>query len=237
MMAKTKHMLVLANSIKHWPGVCVAGREIRCGESQYTIGPWIRPVSSHGEGELSPSECQLSNGRQPRVMDFVEISLANRSSDPLQPENWLIETATRWRPVNGQYQKPSLNLLIDEPPNLWLQRKERTDRVSSDHLRGNPPDQSLYLVRVQSLRARFEWKDWDGRYKQHRRALFLYNGVEYEFNITHPQFSEKHRSKFPAKGQPSNTFSVTSATGFHLCVSLAPEFNRYHYKVVATIFD
>src|SRR5271157_684843 len=80
MMPKTKHMLVLAHSIKHWPGVCVAGREIRSGESQYTIGPWIRPVSSHGEGELSPSECQLSNGRQPRVMDFVEISLANRSN-------------------------------------------------------------------------------------------------------------------------------------------------------------
>jgi Dual OB-containing domain len=236
-MTTTKHMLVLANSIKHWPGVCVAGREIRSGGSQYTVGPWIRPVSSHGEGELFPSECQLSNGRQPRVMDFVEISLANGSNDPHQPENWLIEAGTRWRPVNGQYQRPSLDLLIEEPPSLWLQHDERSDRVSSDHLHRNPPDQSLYLVRVQNLRARFEWNEWDGRYKQRRRALFHYNGIEYECNITDPQFSEKHRFRFPDKGQPSNTFSITSATGCHLCVSLAPEFNRYHYKVVATILD
>ena len=71
-------------------------------------------------------------------------------------------------------------LLLDEPV-VWLQCKERTDRVSSDHLRGNPPDQSLYLVRVHNLRVHFEWKDRDGRYKQHRRAFFLYNGVEYVF--------------------------------------------------------
>ena len=63
-MPKTKTLLILANSIKHWPSVCIAGREIKPGGERYSFGPWIRPVSSHGEGELSPTDCQLSNGSQ-----------------------------------------------------------------------------------------------------------------------------------------------------------------------------
>lgn len=235
-MAKTKHILVLANSIKHWPGVCIAGREIRSGESGYKIGHWIRPVSSHGEGELSPGETLLTNGSQPRVMDFIEVSLTNRGTDPLQPENWFIASGTRWRRVNNKYKKPSLDRLVDEPANLWLQNKERTDRVSTAHLRANLPEQSLYLVPVDNLRARFEWNEWDGRYKQRRRALFSYNGVDYEINITDPQFSETYRSQFPAKGQRANTFDVAGRKCY-VCVSLAPEFNGYHYKVIATVIE
>jgi hypothetical protein len=143
----------------------------------------------------------------------------------------------KWRAVNSQYEKTSLDLLVEKPANLWLQANERTDRVSSDYLRRNPPDQSLFLVRVQNLQVRFEWNEWDGRYKQRRRAIFSYNGDRYEFNVTDPKFSEAHRSQFPAKGQAPRTFTVTPNGEAHLCVSLAPEFNGYHYKVVATIFE
>ena len=48
------------------------------------------------------------------------------------------------------------------------------------------------------LQARFEWNEWDGRYKQRRRALFAYRGVNYEVNITDPKFSEQYRAQFPA---------------------------------------
>jgi Dual OB-containing domain len=236
-MPTSKHILVLANSIKHWPGVCVAGREIRSEGSQYKIGPWIRPVSSHGEGELSPSEVRLTSGRPPRVMEFVEISLASRSNDPLQPENWLIHTAGRWRNVSGRYQKPSFDLLVETPQSLWRQPHQPTDRVTAGYLRRDPPKQSLSLVRVENLRASFGWKEWDGQYRPRRRALFVYNGVEYDLGITDPAFSERHRAKFPAKGQPTATFPVTSAGGCHICVSLAPEFNNCHYKVAATILE
>jgi hypothetical protein len=236
-MATTKQMLVLANSIKHWPGVCVAGREFRLTGSQHSLGPWIRPVSSHGEGELSPNECRLMSGLQPRVMDLIEVSLDRHVADPLQPENWLIDGGTPWRASKAKFEIPSLNALLETPATLWLQTGENTDRVKASYLHQNPPGQSLYLVRVEDLRARFEWYEWDGRYRQRRRAMFSYNGVGYDFSITDPIFSERHRAQFPAKGSPANSFPVVSERGCHVCVSLAPEFNGYHYKVVATVFE
>ncbi len=236
-MAKSKHLLILANSIKHWPGVCIAGREINSTGRQYAIGAWVRPVSAKGEGELSPSEAKLVNGKQPVVMDFVEVQFLHANNDRLQPENWLIDPGQRWRPVNASYQKPGLELLHEEPKSLWLQPGERADRVSSAYLEKSPPDQSLYLIHVPSIRARFEWNEWDGRYKQRRRALFTYEGVDYELSITDPEFSVRHRDQFPAKGQPPKIFTVTPPKGCYLCVSLAPEFNAYHYKVVATIIE
>lgn len=236
-MSTTKHLLILANSIKHWPGVCIAGREIQSQGSDYRLGSWVRPVSETGEGELSPTETMLPSGKQPTILDFVQIQLVRYMKDPLQPENWLIDDAQKWRSVNSLYQKAPWEILVESPESIWLQRGERTDRVSPVYLKKTPPDQSLYFVHVPTVRARFEWNEWDGRYKQRRRAMFAYRGVEYEFNITDPKFSERHRSQFPTKGRPANVFDVRPPNGCYLCVSLAPEFNGFHYKVVATIFE
>ncbi|MCO6459478.1 MAG: hypothetical protein J5I93_29550 [Pirellulaceae bacterium] len=194
-------------------------------------------MSSSGEGELSPSETRLAGNKQPMVMDFIEMPLARHVGDPLQPENWLIASVGRWRLVNSLYQQPGLELLREEPANIWLQRDERVDRVSPLYLKKRPPVQSLYMIHMPGMQARFEWNEWDGRYKQRRRALFTYRGVKYELNITDPAFCDRYRTQFPAKGQPSKTFSVTPPNGCYLCVSLAPEFNGFHYKVVATIIE
>ena len=236
-MTTSKHVLILANSIKHWPGVCVAGREIRSSGKSYEIGPWVRPVSANGEGELSSSETKLEGNKQPMVMDFIEMPLVRHIGDPLQPENWLIEACGRWRSVNSLYQQPRLDLLREEPESIWLQNNERADRVSQDYLQKRPPNQSLYMIHVPSIQARFELNEWDGRCKPRRRALFTYRGVNYKLNITDPAFSERYRDKFPLKGQPSQTFWVTPPNGCYVCVSLAPEFKGYHYKVVATIIE
>ena len=148
-MPDSKHVLILANSVKHWPGVCIAGREILSRSKSYSIGPWIRPVSANGEGELSPSETKLAGSKQPAVMDFIEVPFSHHVGDPLQPENWLIDASQRWRSVNAVYQRPSLELLTEEPKSIWLQKKnERVDRVSPEYLKKTPPDQSLYLIHI-----------------------------------------------------------------------------------------
>ncbi len=170
-------------------------------------------------------------------MDFGEVHFSHAINDLLQPENWLIDAGQRWRAVNASYKKPGLELLREEAKSIWLQRDERADRVSPAYLKRAPPDQSLYLIHVPSIRARFEWNEWDGRYKQRRRVLFTYRGVDYELNTTDPEFSERYRNQFPAKGQPAKTFTITPPNGCYLCVSLAPEFSSYHYKVVATVIE
>jgi hypothetical protein len=230
-MGITKRIIVLANSIKHYPCTCIAGREIKSNGPICKLGPWIRPVSIHDEGGISPSEARLQSGRQPAVMDFVELDLTRKVNDSSQPENWLIDRNTKWRSVNRQYAgKPRLDSLVETPEHLWYQRNERTDRISSAVLRRHPPAQSLYLIRVPGLKISFGWQQWQGEYKAKRRASFRYNMTDYDIAITDPAFLERFRTQFPRKGDPTKSFEVQSAHGCYLCVSLAPEFNGYHYK-------
>jgi hypothetical protein len=236
-MAVKKTMLVLANSVKHYPCTCVAGREITLQNNVYNVGSWIRPVSTHDEGGLAPSESQLQGGRSPTVFDFVDLTLEKHANDRLQPENWLIAPGTPWKAVTKQFEKPSYDLILESPENLWFQSSEASDRVSSTWLKRRPPTQSLYWIHVPSLTIQFGWKSWEDQYKARRRALFRYKGNTYDLGITDPLFLERHRTKFPAKGQPRQEFELRPAQGCYLCVSLAPEFNGFHYKVVATIVE
>jgi hypothetical protein len=130
-----------------------------------------------------------------------------------------------------------MELLVETPSSLWYQRNEHTDRVSSAWLSRNLPTQSLWLIHVPSLKVSFGWRQWEGQFKARRRATFRFNGIEYDIGITDPDFLERYRAEFPGKGQTSKVFEVAPAGGCYLCVSLAPEFNRFHYKVVATIIE
>ena len=61
-----------------------------------SVGQWIRPVSSRTEEEISSSECQFENGRQPDLMDVLEISLIERRPNLFQCENHLIDNEYYW---------------------------------------------------------------------------------------------------------------------------------------------
>ncbi len=236
-MAELKYVIVLANSIKHAPSTCIAGREIISGSKNYQIGGWVRPISRHGEGELYPSETQLGPLRQPRVMDFLEIPLEGHAKNSLQPENWFISPGERWKLANDLFAKPGIELLTETPQHLWLQPQQKTDRVSADFLKLLKLNSSLYLVQVTKLRVKFFWKVWAGEYSRKRRVNFRYCGVDYDLGLTDPVFVEKYRERFPTQGESQVEFDIEPPGGCCLCVSLAPEFNGYHYKVVATIIE
>ena len=235
-MTGSQHLLILANSNKH-SGLCVAGRQIVVREGRCYLGPWTRPVSDHPHGELMPTEIALAGGGRPRVLDIVEVPLRGPARDPTQPENWRVRPRVAWRMAAKQYRRPPLELLIEKPANLWLEEGERKDRVSADHLAAHPPEQSLYLLQVQNLHARFDWNDREGFYRERYRAMFSYQGENYELNITDPRFIARHKPRLLPPDQPSVAFSVNEQRDTTICVSLAREFNGYHYKVVATIFS
>ena len=93
----SKRLLVLANSTKHHPMRCVAGREL-LGEVGGIVqwGGWIRPVSSHDEGALNSGERCLAGGIDPKPLDIVRTVLDAPTNDPLQPENWMINKGGIW---------------------------------------------------------------------------------------------------------------------------------------------
>lgn len=236
-MAEIKHLLILAKSIKHWPGVCIAGREVSNNGKQYKLGSWIRPIGSRPGAELYPEEILLEDGKELEVLDFVEVRLSRQIRDELQPENWLISTDRPWRRMNELFKKPRLASIIDQPIGIWLDRGDRTDRIADRSLRRYPPDHSLYFIHVPQVIALFEVDRRDGHYRKRHRATFIYGGTQYTLNITDPLFNQKYKDRFPGDDRPPCSFVVKPSGGCYLCISLTPEWNGYHYKVVATILE
>lgn len=232
----SKNLLVLANSIRHAPSTCLAGRELLPGPRRYRLGQWIRPISSHGEGELAPRETRLFGGHQPRIFSVIQVPLARPCGDLCQPENWLISPWRRWKTVKLTSPKPRIRELIEQPRDLWLQPGEKTDRVSAEFLKRKRPTGSLRLIVVHGIHVSFGWNPWN-RHKKRSRVRFTYRGVEYRLALTDPVFSDRYQARFPARGQSDVEFDLRTPGGCALCLSLASEYNGYHHKIVATILD
>jgi hypothetical protein len=237
-MVIQKRLLVLANSVKKGSGRCVAGREILpAGENKYRLGPWLRPVSDHGEGELWEDERLYVDGSPVSVLDFATVPLDEKVVDAGQPENWRIAGVERWRNISTRHKLPSRRTLEERPPDLWLQPNMQTDRVAHSYLTENPPKQSLYIVRPKGFRLNLRSETWDGRTKPKRRCQFVYEGVQYDLGLTDPVISERYDAQIPAAGHPTVQIQLPCADDHLICVSLAREFNGYHYKLVATVFE
>ena len=77
-----KEIVVLANSTKHHPMRCVAGRELLRSLGACHWGAWIRPVTTHDEGALRSVERRLADNSDPIPLDVIEIRRASpRSSN------------------------------------------------------------------------------------------------------------------------------------------------------------
>lgn len=227
-------MLVLANSIKHGAH-CVAGRELIGQDGEYVLGGWIRPVSKHGQGELTSDDITLNCRRQTKVLDFIEMPLTGHAGDSYQPENWYVRGPRNWSDVSHRYAPYQVEWLEVNPRNLWLEPGNKTDRVSHARLRDTPPRHSLYVVRPTDFRIRLFYDDrWD---KKKQRAVFRYNGVTYNLSLTDPVVSGRYRWQVPPSGSPPREFRLSCGDDCLICVSLAGEYEGHHYKVVATIFE
>ncbi len=199
-----KRILVLANSFKH-QARCVAGREVNADGS---LGPWIRPISNHGEGELLLHETRLAAGGQVEVLQRVEMPLVRHAADPFQPENWLIHGAGNWLDVSVKCATVPLAALVESPPNLWQEPGRFADCASHRWLQEAPPKQSLYLIRPKNLRIRVESRES----KEKWRAVFQFKGVGYNFSITDPLFIHNHSPWMRGKTLPIEGQLRTAAT-------------------------
>lgn len=114
----SKRILVLANSTKHHPIRCVAGRELigqAGGQDQF--GGWIRPVSKHDEGALNAGERRLADAPDARPLDVVRIPIEAQENSPLQPENWFIHEGEVWTKESA-VDVLTLLPLVEEPEGL-----------------------------------------------------------------------------------------------------------------------
>jgi hypothetical protein len=233
-----KRILVLANSTKHHPRSCVAGRElIDEGGGKTRWAGWIRPVSNHDEGALDFGERRLTTGTDPKPLDIVQICFRAHDNNPLQPENWLIEPGLAWA-KNASVAVQDLLPLLEEPQDLWLQAGQQNDRVHQSFLRQLPQVRSLYLIKPDQFVFEVRSKTWDNETTKKIRAGFRYRKQYYSLALEDPLIKRKYFPDF-SKTVDGDT-PINKAV--LLCVSLPQEFKEFkepgfHFKVVATVFE
>ncbi|MEW6414568.1 MAG: hypothetical protein AB1482_04865 [Pseudomonadota bacterium] len=218
-----KQIVVLANSVKHDPGRCIAGREINSQDGAPGFGPWVRPVSKIGEGELYPQHFVLQDDSLPQPFDVIEVYVDAPGADTTQPENWFIaEDKRTWNRVGKLDIKTAIRSLVENPQNLWIQPGVKTDRVTKEFLASNPPQQSLYLLDLRNATITANVRKY--------RIRFSFKCLNYDLAITDPLIS-----RIVGEQQV-----LTVSKGL-VCISLAPAFVNqydgiaYHYKLAAMV--
>jgi len=225
-MTCRKTILCLANSRKY-QGRCIAGKEVDGDQP----GSWIRPVSNRPLEELARSERCYWLGREPRLLDLIEINLEGPSpvSKPFQSENHRIAPRSRFR-KRGRRKWKHLGPFLDSPSSLWRNGSSsyygRNDRVSVSA--ASALRHSLYLIQPRKLVLEVvdEGSEFNAR-RRRLRARFLYRSIEYRLSVTDPVTERAFRRR------ELGAYSVPDA---YLCVSLGePHTDGFCYKLVAGV--
>jgi hypothetical protein len=229
-----KTIFVLANSIKKKQR-CIAGRELlKDTEGEPYWDGWIRPVTHHDEGAISFFECRLQDGKMPVPFDVIEIPTTSNENSATQPENWYIERSTPWRKT-AAWSRKEAEQLVETPKNLWLEPADKQDRATPQYLMSRRSHQSLYLIKPENFYFSVEVNVWEGVETKRVRGVFTYGTQRYNFSMTDPIARRKYFPNWPSV--PRERVEPKQGGDLLLCVSLTPELNGYHYKIVATVIE
>lgn len=232
-------ILILAKSIRN-SHYCIAGRiaQKKPDSNIWQIGKWIRPISEHGEGEVSGEDCMCEGGNPPFVWDVVEIPLKDNANVKHQPENYFLDTSRKWKKV--EYLKNrDVSRIVQRPLSLWVEPGERPDRVSENYLNSLSEAGSLYLIKPENLRfVFFQRSDGNGQVYKKQRAIFSYNSLEYDLALTDPIIIGKHVNDYSSPSEAPKEIFPKNPDRCFIVVSLAARFkDNRHYKVVATVIE
>jgi hypothetical protein len=222
-MAITKRIVCLANSRK-LSGRCVAGKEL----TGKTIAGWVRPVSAREHQEVSEYERQYPDGSDPKVLDVIDIPLMSHAPKGHQPENWLLDPDTYWKPT-GKATWNDLEKMADSPSTLWSNGSSTYsglhDRVPAAEADGF--GESLYLLKLQELKLRVfaPGANFDNP-KRRVQAEFTHDGVRYQLWVTDPLVERAYLAKADGDYQVGDCF---------VTISLGEPVDGFCYKLVATV--
>ncbi|MBM3861628.1 MAG: hypothetical protein FJ395_18550 [Verrucomicrobia bacterium] len=234
-----KTIAVLANSVKR-SGRCLAGKEMVWDGRAWKAGQWIRPVSTTQGGEVSVAQMVSALGREPSLLELVEMPIDSAVPLPDQPENWLIEPSLPWRRV-GTLDWLQAAALVDRPRQVW-DEGQGWRRVTQGYVPRMSQPASLYLIKPEEI---VNIEVWTGpnpfepppSVKRHRQAMIRYGGLVHEFDITDPSFADRYYPNFPAVGTGRRKIALRAPSETLVCVSVTPEYKGHQYKLVAAFIE
>lgn len=223
-MSYKRTIVCLANSTKHYPSRCIAGKEWGATGP----GRWLRPVTDYkvDEGAIPLLSSRLQDRSQPQLLDVIQIPLGRAVPHGCQLENHLI-TDDPWL-KQGRLNWANLEAMVENHPDLWGSGNSSVDGLN-DRLSlqdgARQPD-SLRLVRPNNLRIVVSKTSFG---KKGMRALFDIGKTSYSLKVTDPRYTGRINQheldvEYPIQGAI-------------LCVSIGEPWNGYYYKLLATIFS
>jgi hypothetical protein len=81
-----------------------------------------------------------------------------------------------------------------------------------------------------------EFNEYKGYNQKKRRGKIWYKGLLYNLSITDPEMDSKYFFPFPGIDEGVKEIEL-NADGCLICVSLTPEFQGYHYKVISKVIE
>jgi hypothetical protein len=216
-----KTLVCFANSRKQG-GACVAGKELYKGKP----GDWMRPVSFRETQALSPEERCCRDGKEPELLDIITVKCLRRKPARHQGENWLIDPGCRWE-VKGRLAWRNPGRWLDSPGELWAvggsSHHGKNNKLSAGDLTGS----SLALIYVDKICLYVGHKAPErDDYSRVVRCGFIYNNIEYIFDVTDP-FIEARAFYKEIGHYPINNCI--------LCISISNCYMGYYYKLVSGI--
>ncbi|MTW23128.1 dual OB domain-containing protein [Allochromatium palmeri] len=212
---QTKTLVVLANSCKN-NGRCLAGKAL----ANDRFGAWIRPVSAHPTGALTLEHQAFNDSTTPALLDVVTVPVRRPAPLGFQSENHLIHSQYYWSRV-GRLDAARLPELVDPVAPLWINGHSTVagcnDRVPEDRLA--ELDHSLILIGPVTVWLHVAWEKL--------RARFVHQAVTYDLVVTDPDLKAAYA------GRPDGV--LEQQPNSFVCVSLAPPWNGYAYKLAAAI--
>ena len=224
-MKTVKRIVCLANARRR-SGRCIAGK-VWDGNQP---GNWIRPVSDREGEEVSEDERRYEDGRDPQVLDIIDVSLLSPKPNNHQQENWLLDSDRSWIRV-GVLPHDRLQQLVDPIAPLWIDGHS-TNRGCNDQIplaRAKSLDGSLRLIHVDRVQlCVFRPGEAFGNPKRRVQGRFSYAGQEYALWITDPVYERKYLLK------PDGEYKIGES---FLTISLGEPFNEACYKLIATVIQ
>ena len=224
--SNVKRIVCLANSRK-LSGRCVAGKELLANGAP---GQWIRPVSDRENEEVSEYERQYEDGRDPRLLDVIDVPVLRTAPKNFQKENWLLDPNYYWEKVHS-ISANELDKFIDPASILFVNgdstRNGLNDRILVEIANGL--DSSLCLIKVDRLELVVSQPGIDfGNPKQRVQGRFEYNGVSYWLRVTDPCYERRYMQ------QPNGIYGINDV---FLTISLGEPFQGHTYKLIAAIIE
>jgi len=226
-MNYTKTIVCFANSRKI-AGRCVAGKEWQDGK----VGEWVRPVSNRPTHEISEEELRYQDGRDPQLLDIIEISCNEPQPLVYQRENHVIAPHHHWKCV-GRFEWKNIQVWLDKPSNLWGLGKSSYSCLNNRLIIGQEDGASLYLIELECLHLLVGIKA--PQYPDSRRAVrgeYMYQNTNYRMDVTDPVIERQYLGKADGQYDIANPVICVSLSDPHQAASNQP---FYYYKLIAAV--